>query len=115
VACGNSQVSGFDFNDNFTPVVNDVTSLTFLVAILVWNLKAKIVDIQTEFLHGDLKGGIFMEIPEGMDVGKEDSLSLSKTIYELSQSARQFYIKLVEALKSCAFKGSKVDPCLWTK
>jgi hypothetical protein len=33
----------------------------------------------------------------------------------LVQGARQFYIKLMEALKSCDFKGSEVDPGLWTK
>jgi hypothetical protein len=36
-----------------------------------------------------------MEIPEGMDVAKEDCLSLNKTIYGLVQSARQLCIKLV--------------------
>jgi hypothetical protein len=82
--------------------------------MLVWSLKAKIVDIETAFLHGDLKEEIFMEIPEGMDIAKEDFLPLNKTIYGLVQSARQFYIKLVEALKSCVFKGSEVDSCLWT-
>ena len=115
VACGYSQVPGLDFNDSFAPVVNDVTFRILLVAMLVWNLKAKIIDVETAFLHGDLKEEIFMEIPQGMDADKEDCLSLNKTIYGLVQSARQFYIKLVEALKSCGFKGSEVDPCLWTK
>jgi hypothetical protein len=80
--------------------------------MLVWNLKAKIVNVETAFLHGDLKEEIFMEIPEGMNAVKEDCLSLKKTIYGLVQSLRQFYIKLVETLKSFAFKGSEVDPCL---
>jgi hypothetical protein len=50
-----------------------------------------------------MKEEIFMEIPEGMDAVMEDFLSLNKTIYGLVQSARWFYIKLVEALKSCGF------------
>jgi hypothetical protein len=50
-----------------------------------------------------------MEIPEGMDVAKEDCLSLNKTIYGLVQSARQLYIKLVSSIKSCGFKGSEVN------
>jgi hypothetical protein len=40
---------------------------------------------------------------------------LNKTIYGLIQSARQFYIKLAEALKSCGFIGSEVDTCLCMK
>jgi hypothetical protein len=55
-----------------------------------------------------------MEIPEGMDSVTEDFLSLKKTIYGLVQIARQFNNKLVEGLKSCGFKGSEVDPYLWT-
>jgi Reverse transcriptase (RNA-dependent DNA polymerase) len=42
-------------------------------------------------------------------------LILSKTIYGLVQSAREFYNKLVFALKDCGFQGSLVDPCLWIK
>jgi hypothetical protein len=35
--------------------------------------------------------------------------------YGLVQSARKFDIKLVEALKSCGFKGIEKDPCLRKK
>jgi hypothetical protein len=50
-----------------------------------------------------------------MDAAKEDCLSLSKTIHGLVQSTRQFYIELVEVLKSCGFIGSEEDPCLGKK
>jgi hypothetical protein len=69
--------------------------------MLVWNLKAKIIYVETAFLLGDLKYEIFMEIPEG--------------IYGLVPSERQIYINLVEAVKSCGFKGSELNPCFWTK
>jgi hypothetical protein len=77
--------------------------------MLVWNVKAKIVDVETAFLHGDLKEEVFMDIPKGMDAFKEDCLSLNKKIYGLVQSSRQFFVKLVEALKSFDFKGSEED------
>jgi hypothetical protein len=115
VACEYSQVPGLDFNDSFSPIVNDVTFRILLVAMLMWNIKVEIVDVETAFLYGDLKEEILMDIPEGMDVAKEDFLSLNKIIYGLFQSSRQFYIKLLEALKSCGFKGSEIDPYLWTK
>jgi hypothetical protein len=35
--------------------------------------------------------------------------------YGLVQSARQFYVKIVKALKSCGFARSLVDPYLWVK
>jgi hypothetical protein len=56
-----------------------------------------------------------METPEDLDADKEDCLSLNKTMYGLVQITRQFYIKSVEALKSCGFKASEVDLYFWTK
>jgi hypothetical protein len=90
VACGYCQVPGLDFNDSFASVVNDVTFRILLVAILVWNLKVKIVDVETAFLHRALKEEIFMEVSEGMDASNKDCLSLNKKIYVIVQSARQF-------------------------
>jgi hypothetical protein len=56
-----------------------------------------------------------MEIPKGMEANENECLILKKTIYGLVQSAREFYKKLVLALKGCDFQGNSVDPCLWTK
>jgi hypothetical protein len=58
----------------------------------MWSLWDQIVNVETVFLHGDLKEEIFIETPEGMDAAKEGLLSLNKTIYGLVQSARQFDI-----------------------
>jgi hypothetical protein len=55
--------------------------------MLVWYLKAKIIDLEI-FLHGNLEEDIFMEIPQGIDVAKEECLSLKNKIYGLFQSAR---------------------------
>jgi Reverse transcriptase (RNA-dependent DNA polymerase) len=54
-----------------------------LIAKLVWKLKARIIDVKTAFLHGDLKEEIFMEIPPGMEASKNEFLILKKTIYGL--------------------------------
>jgi Reverse transcriptase (RNA-dependent DNA polymerase) len=56
-----------------------------------------------------------MEITKGMKANDNECLLLNKTIYGLVQSAREFYNKLVSALKECGFIGSSVDPCLWIK
>jgi hypothetical protein len=83
--------------------------------MLTWNLKRKIVDIETAFLHGNLKEKIYMKIPKRIEASENECLILKKTIYGLVQSAREFYKKLVLALKGCGFQGISVDPCLWTK
>ena len=56
VDCGYSQVPGIEFNDSFTPVVNDVSFRVSLIAKIVRKLKARIIDVETAFLHGALKG-----------------------------------------------------------
>jgi Reverse transcriptase (RNA-dependent DNA polymerase) len=113
VACEYSQEPGVNFQESFAPVINDVTFRILLVMLLTWILKAKVVDIETSFLHGNLKETIYMEMPKGMEASIDECLILNKTIYGLVQSAREFYNKLVSALKDCGFQGSLVDPCLW--
>jgi hypothetical protein len=83
--------------------------------MLTWNLKGKIFDIETAFLHGNIKETIYMEIPKGMEANDNECLILKTTIYGLVQSAREFYKKLVLALKGCGFQGNSVNPYLWTK
>jgi hypothetical protein len=60
---------------------------------LTWNLKGKIVDIETAFLHGNLKETIYMKIPKGMEANENRCLILKKKNYGLVQSAREFYKK----------------------
>jgi hypothetical protein len=56
-----------------------------------------------------------MDIPSGIEVGEGKCLVLKKKIYGLVQSAIQFNVNLVKALKSCGFTGSLVYSCLWVK
>jgi Reverse transcriptase (RNA-dependent DNA polymerase) len=100
VACGYSQVPGIDFQESFAPVINDVTLRILLIIMLVWNLKGKVVDIETAFLHGELKEKIYMHLPDGLEGDKQkECLYLKKTIYGLVQSAWEFNKKLGLGLK----------------
>jgi hypothetical protein len=74
VTCGYSQVPGLNFNYSFAPVVDDVTFQILFIVMLAWNLKAKIINVETAFLNGDLNEEIFMDIPEGIDAAKKDCL-----------------------------------------
>ena len=66
VACGYSQVLGIDFSKNYSPVVNVVTFCIMLLMMLHFGYSAKIVDVKTAFLYGDLEEEIYMECPQGM-------------------------------------------------
>jgi Reverse transcriptase (RNA-dependent DNA polymerase) len=59
-ACGYSQIPGIDFNESFAPVVNNVSFRIMLIAKLIWNQQASIVDVEMAFLHGDLQEEILI-------------------------------------------------------
>jgi len=97
-------------------MVNDVTFRLLLLAMLLFGLEAKIVDVETAFLYGELEEEIFMESPPGMPgTTNDDALLLNKCIYGLVQAARQYHKKMVTILKQIGFKGGDVDPCLYKR
>jgi hypothetical protein len=49
-----------------------------------------------------------MNIPEGMSYDSKHYLLLTKTIYGIVQSAREFYKKLMSTLKLIGFKGNNL-------
>jgi Reverse transcriptase (RNA-dependent DNA polymerase) len=76
---------GVDFQESFAPVINDVTFRILLLVMLTWNLKGKIVDIETAFLHGDLKETIYMQTLTGLKAEENQCLVLKKKNYGLVQ------------------------------
>jgi len=65
-----------------------------------------IIDVETEFLHGNLEEEIYMLLLEGLNCMEgfeslnknDDCVLLGKSLYGLVQAARKFYKKLVEVL-----------------
>jgi hypothetical protein len=51
--------------------------------MMAWNLKGKIIDIETSFLSSDLEESIFMKIASDVGVGDGKFLILKKIIYAL--------------------------------
>jgi hypothetical protein len=115
VACGYSQVGGQDFDDIFSPVVNDVSFRIWLILTMIWKLHSIVFDIEVAFLNGDLEHEMFMDCPAGMDHADNECLLLQKTIYGLTQSARMFFMKLSKILKDIGFVQSKSDQCLFVR
>jgi hypothetical protein len=77
-------------NVSFAPIINGVSFRILLIAKLAWNMKAKIINIDTAFLHGNLNEEIYMEVTPGLDINKNKKLILRKTIYGIFQSFREF-------------------------
>ena len=113
VACGYSQIPGVDFTDSFAPVINDVSWRILLIIKMLMKHDAKIVDVETAFLFGDLDEEVYMTCKEVHD--SDEVLLLIHSLYGLVQSARQYYIKFKEKLTKIGFIGGHPDPCLWMR
>jgi Reverse transcriptase (RNA-dependent DNA polymerase) len=60
VAYGFLQIPGVDFTEIYSPVVNDVAFQIMVIMEIVWGMKAKLINIETSFLYGDLVEFIYI-------------------------------------------------------
>ena len=66
VCLGYTQIPGIDFQDNFAPVVNDMTFRTVLTLAALYDWDLAILDVKTAstpFLYRDLKEDVYMDLP----------------------------------------------------
>src|SRR5271154_501924 len=116
VARGFSQIYGIDYLDTYAPVVK-LASIRILLAIAaIFGLEIHQMDVVTAFLAGELEEEIYMEQPEGFEIGtKEDDLfcRLRKSIYGLKQAPRIWNQKIRRFLKSMGFDQTTSDPCVY--
>ena len=97
VVKGSSQIPGVDFTENFSLVVNDITFHVALARMLIENLDAVVIDVETAFLYGKMEEEIYMAIPQGYkevfpdeDTHSINSLPLKQVLYDVVQVARQW-------------------------
>ena len=122
VELGYSQILGVDYQDNFAPVAHDVTFRIALARMMVEMLDSLVMDVETAFLYGEIDEGVLMKSPVGMEEiepgsSSEDCYQLLKGICGLSQTARQFWKKIVNTAKkgSFGFQVSPADSCMLYK
>ncbi|KAJ9530092.1 hypothetical protein QJQ45_023371 [Haematococcus lacustris] len=119
VVKGFRQRDGVDFSANaiYAPVVMHTTQrLIFALAVqkgwVLWQ-----IDFKTTFLNSKLTDAdplIFVEQPEGYEVGKGQVCQLLKTVYGLKQAPRAWYLCLRQQLEQIGFKASAADPSLFS-
>ena len=115
VACGYSQIPGVDFEEVYSPVINDISFRIVMVMMLVHKLDAIIFDVETAFLHGELKEKIYMDCPAGMERDDDECLVLQKTIYGLVQAAARYNQKFCAVLLELGFERCPSDPCMFRR
>jgi len=75
------------------------------------------MDVKTIFLNGDLEENVYMDQPMGFSIeGNEHMMSkLKKSIYNLKQASRQWYLKSNDTIVSFGFEENIVDRCIYLK
>lgn len=115
VARGNQQEEGVEFVETYSPVVCTATIRSVLHIATVKGWKIKQLDVESAFLHGDLKETVYMTQPPGF-VDPEcphHVCRLKKEIYGLRQSPRAWFDKFSTFLLEFGFKCTHGDPSLF--
>ena len=116
VAKGFLQQFGKDFNETFAPVAK-FKSIRLILAIAAhFNQTVFQDDCTSAFLNGVLKEKVLMDQPEGYQVKTRDiKWLLTKTLYGLKQSPREWNEVFHNFMMNYGFVQSKNDPCLYIK
>lgn len=117
VAKGFNQREGIDYNEIFYPV-GKCTSIRILLSLVSqFDFELEQLDVKTAFLYGNLEEKIYMTQPKDFEQkGKENFVCLlQKSLYELKQAPRQWYIRFDTFIKGLDFNRSEYDPCFYYK
>jgi Reverse transcriptase (RNA-dependent DNA polymerase) len=91
-----TQISGVDYEETYSPVVDAIT-LRFLINLTITeNLQMRLMDVVTAYLYGSLDNDIYMKVPEGLKMPEAFtsksremySIKLKRSLYGLKQSGR---------------------------
>jgi Reverse transcriptase (RNA-dependent DNA polymerase) len=82
VAQGSTQISGVEYEETYSPVVDAIT-LRFLISLTITeNLQMHLIDVVTTYLYGSLDNDIYMKVTEGLKM-PESFKSKSREIYSI--------------------------------
>jgi hypothetical protein len=110
VAKGYSQHPDFDFKETFAPTVRYSTIRIILPIAALEDLVLCSVDISHAYLNGELKEEIYMQQPEGFEVGGPEYVyRLQKSLYGLKQAGRVWNKTLHSVLSSMGFRCAESD------
>ena len=104
VAKGFAQKPHLDYTETLHRLLS-LPRFRLLLLAAMEDLELDSMDISSAFLNGDLEEEIYMSQPEGFTVpGKEHLVCrLTKSLYGLKQSPRQWYQKLNETFMQLGF------------
>lgn len=115
VAKGFLQQYGKDYFDTFSPVTKPVTIRTVLSIALSQDWPLRQLDVNNAFLHGTLQEEVYMVQPPGFIHSQYPNhiCKLRKSLYDLKQASRAWYMALTSFLLETGFRKSQEDASLF--
>ena len=121
VAAGNRQIQGIDYSETFAPCTRFATFRLFFAIVAATHLTTASFDVKTAYLNAGLEEEVYVMPPpvfpdESLDpayVGKV--FRLQRALYGLRQAGREWFLKLLNTMKSLGFEQSLADPGIYTK
>ena len=122
VARGCESKKELSWTQVYAPVAKMESVRSFLVMILEKGFVVRQTDFKNAFLNGELEEEIYIELPEGLELGEEESLVgdlsnfvclLKKAIYGLAQAPKAWNDRLHEELKKLGFERCEFEPCIY--
>ncbi|GJT12896.1 ribonuclease H-like domain-containing protein [Tanacetum coccineum] len=116
VAKGYNQREGIDYEETSSHVVKMVIVRCLIALFLKNNWHLYQLDVNNDFLYGDLNEEFYMELPpEYYDKNENKVSKLIKSLYGLKQAIRQWNEKFTTTLIENGFVQSKNDYSLYVK
>ena len=100
VAKGFTQKEGLEYMEPFFPASRKDSLRVIMALVAHFDLKLHHMDVKTVFLNGGLKEEVYVKQPEGFSFSAGEHLvcKLNKSIYDLKQASRHWYLKFHEVV-----------------
>ena len=115
VARGFSQTAGVDYFETFAPVVRYESVRCVLSIAASHDMDMRQFDVKTAFLNGKLDEVVFMQQPDGYDDGTGRVCKLSRSLYGLKQSPRNWNARFTDFLIAEGFAATPEDTCVFMR
>jgi hypothetical protein len=112
-----TQRERIDYNETFSPVSSKDPFIIIMELVTYYDIELHQMDVNTTLLNGGLYENVYMAQPKGFVIEGKENLGchLTKFIYGLKQTSRQWYLKFDGTIRKFGFKKNEEDNYIYAK